>query len=174
MICKCCGSPLDKESNFCMKCGTKVVRTEGNVCRICGKTVPSDMSFCGYCGNCIYTSYGSGKTTGPTPVSAPQSSPNYTISRPPEAESPYKRLITAFFVVVFILTWIIIILFMLGFGEAKKQAALKNKQNVRSKSDITETTADEDEDEDEEETVETSSSKKISKQVFDIWSGNDD
>lgn len=52
MICSNCKSTIPDDSKFCLKCGTKVVKT--NACPNCGSTnLPKDSKFCPDCGTPI-------------------------------------------------------------------------------------------------------------------------
>lgn len=50
MICSKCGTEFPDESEFCWKCGTKVVKDDYVFCWKCGSKLPADCEFCNRCG----------------------------------------------------------------------------------------------------------------------------
>lgn len=50
MICSKCGTEFPDESEFCWKCGTKVVKDDYIFCWKCGSKLPADCEFCNRCG----------------------------------------------------------------------------------------------------------------------------
>ena len=50
MICSKCGTEFPDESEFCWKCGTKVVKDDFIFCWKCGNKLPADCEFCNKCG----------------------------------------------------------------------------------------------------------------------------
>lgn len=52
-ICPKCGKEIPSESEFCLKCGARVIKKEENkklVCQECGKEIPGESEFCPKCG----------------------------------------------------------------------------------------------------------------------------
>lgn len=49
-ICAKCGAENLKESNFCARCGSKIVEKKDDVCTKCGKKTEVGQKFCGNCG----------------------------------------------------------------------------------------------------------------------------
>ena len=47
--CKCCGAPLDDDSQFCTNCGKKV-ETQEKMCPQCGAEIEDNAAFCSKCG----------------------------------------------------------------------------------------------------------------------------
>lgn len=50
MICSKCGTGFPDESEFCWKCGTKVVKDDFIFCWKCGSKLPAECEFCNRCG----------------------------------------------------------------------------------------------------------------------------
>ena len=52
-ICPKCGKEIPVESEFCLKCGARVIKAEEHkklICQECGKEIPGESEFCPKCG----------------------------------------------------------------------------------------------------------------------------
>ena len=56
IVCENCGKTIPADSDFCLKCGARVVKQDEPktiICKECGKEIPSDSDFCLKCGTRI-------------------------------------------------------------------------------------------------------------------------